>query len=151
LLVLNSFAGGLINMSYRKRSMLGVTLLEIMLVLAIAAMILVMSVRFYQSTTASNQANVIVQQVQAILGVEDTNWQASGAFVNAANVTAALGANALTTPFGVMSVTGASATSVTIGLNAATPANICALVTSALAANTRLTTTTCTAMVYKTS
>ena len=50
----------------------GVTLLEVMLVLAIAAMIIVMSVRYYQSTNAANQANTVVQQITSIVAAADS-------------------------------------------------------------------------------
>ena len=48
------------------KSIYGATLLEIMLVLAIAAMIIVMSVRYYQSAQMSSQANAFVAQVRVL-------------------------------------------------------------------------------------
>ena len=59
-------------------SILGVTLLEIMLVLAIAAMIIVMSIRYYQSANASSQANALMQQIQAITAAADNIAQGAG-------------------------------------------------------------------------
>ena len=67
------------------KSMLGVTLLEIMLVLAIAAMIIVMSVRYYQSASASQQVNAVLQQIQGITAAADGLAQATGSY-SAANV-----------------------------------------------------------------
>lgn len=51
--------------------LMGVTLLEIMLVLAIAAMVIVMSIRYYSSATTSQQTNNVVGQVQAITAAMD--------------------------------------------------------------------------------
>lgn len=62
----------------------GVTLLEIMLVLAIAAMIIVMSVRYYQSASSSQQATAAFAQVQAITAAADTLAQMSGDYTKAA-------------------------------------------------------------------
>ncbi len=45
----------------KRLSVLGVTLLEIMLVLAIAAMVVVMSIRYYQAARASQQANDVLE------------------------------------------------------------------------------------------
>src|SRR3990167_9644757 len=64
-------------------SMLGVTLLEIMLVLAVAAMIIVMSVRYYQSASASEQANSMLEMVQAITAAADGIAQPAGSYSGA--------------------------------------------------------------------
>jgi len=45
----------------KSRRMSGVTLLEIMLVLAVAAMVIVMSIRYYRNATNSQNSNVIIQ------------------------------------------------------------------------------------------
>jgi type II secretory pathway pseudopilin PulG len=50
---------------------MGVTLLEIMLVLAIAAMVIVMSIRYYQSSTSSQQANATMEAIQGISAAMD--------------------------------------------------------------------------------
>lgn len=65
------------------KSVLGVTLLEIMLVLAVAAMIIVMSVRYYQSASASEQANTILEMVQAITAAADGIAQPVGSYSGA--------------------------------------------------------------------
>lgn len=44
----------------------GVTLLEIMLVLAVAAMVIVMSIRYYQSAQSNQGVNETMSQIQAI-------------------------------------------------------------------------------------
>src|SRR6478735_750227 len=69
------------------KSILGVTLLEIMLVLAIAAMIIVMSVRYYQSASASQQANSILQAIQAITATADGIAQATGTYASVSTTT----------------------------------------------------------------
>jgi Tfp pilus assembly protein PilE len=65
------------------KSMLGVTLLEIMLVLAVAAMIIVMSVRYYESSSASEQANSALEMAQAISSIADGLAQPSGTYMAA--------------------------------------------------------------------
>lgn len=64
------------------RSAAGVTLLEIMLVLAIAAMIIVMSVRYYQSATTSQQVNNSIQQLQAYMAAADNLAVGSGSYTS---------------------------------------------------------------------
>ena len=80
------------------KSTQGVTLLEIMLVLAIAAMIIVMSIRYYQSAQASSQANAFVSQVQAIAAAAENLAQGTGTFPAATTLTPILPVNALTSP-----------------------------------------------------
>lgn len=121
------------------KSMHGVTLLEIMLVLAIAAMIIVMSVRYYQSATSSQQANSVLQQIQAITAAADGLAQASGSYT-AGNITSAsiaplLPANGLVAPWGsTIEVSGATATSYTVSIPGV-PGGVCPLLISKLAAN----------------
>src|SRR5436190_1948102 len=62
------------------KKIVGVTLLEIMLVLAIAAMIIIMSVRYYQATSQSQQLTSILQTVQAITAAADTLTQGAGTY-----------------------------------------------------------------------
>jgi len=52
-------------------SMLGVTLLEILLVLSISAAIIISSVRYYESATFSLYANTSLEQIQAITAAVD--------------------------------------------------------------------------------
>lgn len=49
----------------------GVTLLEIMLVLAIAAMVIVMSVRYYRAATTAQQTTVALQQITGYSAAAD--------------------------------------------------------------------------------
>ena len=84
------------------KSMLGVTLLEIMLVLAIAAMIIVMSVRYYQSASANQQANSLLQQLQAITAIADGIGQSANSYsgVNTNSVKVMMPNQSMNTPWG---------------------------------------------------
>lgn len=85
----------------RLSRMLGVTLLEIMLVLAIAAMVIVMSIKYYQSATNSQQANTLLNQILAITAAADNLSQGTGTFTPAsqASVSAVVGASNMTLPW----------------------------------------------------
>lgn len=128
-------------MSYRNRSMLGVTLLEIMLVLAIAGMIIVMSVRYYQSATTSSQANDMLQRIQAIIAAEESIAQASGSYVASTDdsLQGILGGakNGLTTPWGTAINVTATATSFTVALTGV-PSGVCGLLLPRVKANSRV-------------
>ena len=124
------------------KSILGVTLLEIMLVLAVAAMIIVMSVRYYQSASASQQANATVQQLQAITAAADSLAQGSGSYMAPTAVSNTTlspllpnGTYAFTTPWGgTITVTAVSASTYTVSVSQV-PANVCALVVLKLSTN----------------
>ncbi|TAK78692.1 MAG: hypothetical protein EPO11_01035 [Gammaproteobacteria bacterium] len=91
------------NIRKSSQSILGVTLLEIMLVLAIASLIIVMSVRYYQSANQNSQANTFVSQVGAITAALENLTQGTGSYnsVTADQLQALLPANTLTgTPWG---------------------------------------------------
>src|SRR5690348_8673772 len=97
----------------RLSSLLGVTLLEIMLVLAIAAMVIVMSVRYYQSASSSQQTNAVLSQIQAITAAADSLAQGTGTYSAAttSNITALMPANGMVPPWGGPSITVSAATS----------------------------------------
>jgi type II secretory pathway pseudopilin PulG len=129
---------GVIMRKFAKAS-LGVTLLEIMLVLAIAAMIIVMSVRYYQSASSSQQANRILAQIQSITAAADSLAQASGSYLtaNISNTTILplLPANGLTSPWGdSITVTATAANAYSVAINTM-PASVCGPVKAQLAAN----------------
>lgn len=140
-------------MKLNMRSILGVTLLEIMLVLAIAAMVIVMSIRYYQSATSSQQVNTIMQQLQGVTASMDNLAVGSGTYANIsqAQLLASLGGgNALTTPLGgtiTMSSPSATGYTITVPLNA----TICPMVATKVAANAKMSVTnptTCTTLTY---
>ncbi len=118
-----------------ERNMLGVTLLEVMLVLAIAAMIIIMSVRYYQAANASQQATQALNQMQALLASADALAQGSGSYSQVTSATIApLLANSggLATPWagGNITITG-GATSFTVTLPQV-PAAVCGLIAGRL-------------------
>lgn len=122
------------------KSIFGVTLLEIMLVLAIAAMVIVMSVRYYQTATASENVNSVMEQVQAISAAADGLAQGSGSYaapgVTSNNISPLLPANGLTMPWGTTISFGApTSTSYLVTLNGVPPSE-CGLLQSKFAANT---------------
>ncbi len=118
------------------KSIAGVTLLEVMLVLAIAAMIIVMSVKYYQSATASQQTNSALQSIQAITAAADGIAQGDGTYtlVTSANVSAITGSNALYLPWAQSITIAPSATNYVVTLPA-TQGVICASLKYKLAAN----------------
>lgn len=127
------------------KSMLGVTLLEIMLVLAIAAMIVVMSIRYYQSASSSQQANAAMGQIQSIMAAMD-NLGMNGGYTNGnatvANVTAIVGSSNMVTPTGgTITVTPQSATTYTLSapLNPA----VCPLVKAKMTGNSKIVSPVC--------
>ena len=67
------------------KSMLGVTLLEIMLVLAIAALVIVMSIRFYQSAADSNKVNAGLNTIQGVVAAAESSITATGDATSAKN------------------------------------------------------------------
>jgi len=62
------------------KSMIGVTLLEIMLVLAIAAMVIVMSIRYYQTASLNQKINSMMSTVTAITAAGENYYAANGSF-----------------------------------------------------------------------
>src|SRR3990167_4037758 len=124
--------------SYKR--LLGVTLLEIMLVLAIAAMIIIMSIRYYQSASASQQANSVLQEIQAITAAADSLALGSGAGYANTSVTtlgAVLpgGTAAFTAPWGgAITISSPQATSYQVYI-ASVPVSVCPLVVSKLLQN----------------
>lgn len=85
----------------KKKRSLGVTLLEIMLVLAIAALIIVMSVRYFQSASISQQAVAYTSQLQAIAAAENSLSQGTGSYTaSSATLASILPAGGMTNPWG---------------------------------------------------
>lgn len=58
--------------------MQGVTLLEIMLVLAIAAMVIVMSIRYYQSASTNQKINAALGTITGIVAAGENYLSATG-------------------------------------------------------------------------
>jgi type II secretory pathway pseudopilin PulG len=116
--------------------MVGVTLLEILLVLAVSASILIMSVRYYGSAVASLHANQTMEQIQVITATVD-NYTAGLSYANisTAFVQALLPKHALSTPWGTnVSLGNPKPNSYNVTLPAM-PASVCALVHAKLEGN----------------
>ena len=123
------------------RTVLGVTLLEIMLVLAIAAMVIVMSIRYYQSATSAQQVNTILQQVQGIVAAADNYAQPTGTYsgITSTVIAPLLPSAGLSTPWGGKITIGtATATGYTITIGNV-PGTICSLLTPKITASKNLT------------
>jgi type II secretory pathway pseudopilin PulG len=120
------------------KSMVGVTLLEIMLVLAIAAMVIVMSVRYYQSASSAQQANAVLEQIQAIVAAADSLAQATGSYANVVGnneVKPLLPGGSMTTPWGDP-ITIGDVTSNSYSLDIGNvPSGVCPLLISKLKTN----------------
>jgi type II secretory pathway pseudopilin PulG len=120
-------------------SILGVTLLEVMLVLAIAAMVIVMSVRYYQSASANQQATSMMQQIQAIVSAADGLAQAGGNYtvVTTAAITSLMPDGKMTSPWGGAITIPTSKTGNYTVRYASVPKNVCPLVRAQLVANSK--------------
>jgi type II secretory pathway pseudopilin PulG len=119
------------------RSIVGVTLLEIMLVLAIAAMVIVLSIRYYASATASSQANALTGTFQAIIAAASNMSLGSGTYSSVTNtaVKEVLPATQSQSPWGgTITISGAT-TSFSVTAEGPSPAGICALVLPKLQAD----------------
>ena len=123
------------------KSMLGVTLLEIMLVLAIAAMVIVMSIRYYQSASMNQKINATLNNITGIVAAGESYLAATGtlAGLTAANLTPYLPGGAM--PFsgwgGAMSITAGGANSYTINIPSV-PGTACTQLLSLVNQNTKL-------------
>jgi len=122
-------------------SVLGVTLLEIMLVLAIAAMIIVMSIRYYQSASLNEKIATTLNNVTAIVAAAESYLAATGtlAGATAANLTPYLPGG--TMPFsgwgGSMAVTNPSANGYSITIPSI-PTAACTPFTNLIKQNSKL-------------
>jgi len=67
----------------------GASLVETMLVLAVAVMILMLSIRFYQSTVYANQSNYLNSQIQAVSATMESFTQGVGSYASISTSSAA--------------------------------------------------------------
>jgi type II secretory pathway pseudopilin PulG len=122
------------------KSIAGVTLLEIMLVLAVASMVIVMSIRYYQNAQNSENTNIIMEEIQNIGAAADNLGQGGGSYsaVSQAAVKSIAGSSNMLTPYGgTISINGTgSSYSVTIP---AMPSPVCTSLAAKLAANSKFT------------
>lgn len=117
-------------------SMTGVTLLEILLVLAISASIIMMSVRYYGSATYSLQANTVIQQVQGITAAIDS-YTGGGSYggINDTLIKPLLPGSSMITPWGTsIAISDPLPSSYQVTLPSV-PKAVCALIYSKLQSN----------------
>jgi type II secretory pathway pseudopilin PulG len=133
-------------MQTNRHALPGVTLLEIMLVLAIAALVVVMSIRYYVSGVTAQQANSVLSQMQAMVNAASTIAGESGDYslVNSTNVANQMPNHSLATPWGTnMTVSGTGST-FTVNIPG-TPFDVCTILSARLSADNHydLSATTC--------
>ncbi len=142
------------------KKMQGATLLEVMLVLAIAAMIIVMSIRYYQTAQQNQQANAFVSQIQAIVAAADSMATATGSYtgvISTAAMSAMLPAGGLMTPWGTAITVTATSTNVVTIATPTVPVNVCGLALPKIRANSKFANTAatipagCQSIVYNSS
>jgi Tfp pilus assembly protein PilE len=122
--------------------MLGVTLLEIMLVLAIAAMVIVMSIRYYQSASISQKINSAINTITGIVAAGENYLNAKGTYsgISMSGLSVFLpGGGATSSPWGgLVSLSGAGAATYTI-IMPNVPADACAQMNALLKTNNKVT------------
>lgn len=124
------------------KDILGVTLLEIMLVLAIAAMIIIMSVRFYQSASVNQQVNALIEFVQGITSAADGLAQGAGNSyqdVVATDLTNIMPNKNMNTPWGTQATWAATSPTVFTITLPSVPSATCTQFTARMAANAKYT------------
>jgi type II secretory pathway pseudopilin PulG len=123
------------------KSISGVTLLEIMLVLAIASMVIVMSIRYYKNATDANNANAILEEIQNITAAADNLAQGAGGYSAASTtaITAIAGAQNMKTPYGsTIAITGGAGTTYTVAIPGI-PAAVCISLQAKIKVNSKFT------------
>ncbi|HSW70609.1 MAG TPA: hypothetical protein VLH77_01360 [Gammaproteobacteria bacterium] len=120
------------------RLMLGVTLLEVMLVLAIVSLIILMSVRYYQSTTTASQTQQLLGIISAVTAAADNlslGTAAGYGNVTSGNMGAIVGASNMTSPWGgPITFSSANSTTYTVTIPSV-PAGVCTAVKIKLQTN----------------
>jgi len=141
----------------KKSKMLGVTLLEISLVLAIAALIIVLSIRYYQQSNDAESANAALTQITSIASAADSVSNVAGSYVTGLGATAAAAGTTLNSllswpggsasatignsPWGSAITVAAVPTQNTYQISfAATPTSICNLLKVRITTNAHFTT-----------
>lgn len=133
-------------MQHNRKTIPGVTLLEIMLVLAIAALVVVMSIRYYLTSVTAQQANSTIAQMQAIVNAASTIVGDTGDYsvVNTASVTALMPDKTLNSAWG-SAITLSGSGSTFSAEFADTPYAVCLILSSRLSADNHydISATTC--------
>ncbi len=127
------------------QSILGVTLLEIMLVLAIAAMVIVMSIHYYQSASNNQKIAAGMNTIMAVAAAGES-YLATGpstGLQSASNSTLSpyLGGTMPTSPWGgAITVAGVSSTSYTITMTVSKDPVVCTQLIALISQNSKLNT-----------
>jgi type II secretory pathway pseudopilin PulG len=120
------------------KTIAGVTLLEIMLVLAVASMVIVMSIRYYQNAQNSENTNIIMEQIQNISAAADNLAQGAGTYSAATTsaVSAIAGSNNMITPYAGTIVVSGGSTSYSVNIPSI-PSGVCTNLAAKLKANSK--------------
>jgi len=109
------------------KSIAGVTLLEIMLVLAVASLIIVMSIRYYKTSIDNQNSNVILEDISAVMAAADGIAASGNTYTNVttAGVTGVLGSYNSVTPYGGTFTISSPSASGYVGAVALVPSSVC--------------------------
>lgn len=125
------------------KTSLGVTLLEIMLVLVIASLVLVMSIRYYQSATNSQRVNAAVNIVTGVIAAADTYQSSTGSFTSMTSSSIAPympNSTMPNSPWGAVRVNAAgSGLTYTVNISLL-PAGVCTQIANLIKTNTKVST-----------
>ncbi|HSW70519.1 MAG TPA: hypothetical protein VLH77_00895 [Gammaproteobacteria bacterium] len=128
------------------RSVLGVTLLEVMLVLSIVALIILMSVRYYQSATTASQTEQVMGIISAITAAADNlSLGSAGGYSNVTfgNMSSVVGSSTLKSPWGgAISFGTGNATSYSVTIPNPTQ-GVCTAILIKLKANSKFSSPAC--------
>jgi len=120
-----------------------------MLVLSIVALIILMSIRYYQSSTAASQTEQVMGIISALTAAADNlSLGTAGGYSNvtSANMKSVIGSANLTSPWGGTISFPSAGTSTSYSVSIPKPtAAVCTAVLIKLKANTKFTNSTCTA------
>jgi Tfp pilus assembly major pilin PilA len=125
------------------QAMLGVTLLEIMLVLAIAAMVIVMSIRYYQSAANNQKIAAGLNTITAVVSAGES-YLASGPSTGLTALSNGvlspyLGGSMPASPWGgAVTVSGVSSTSYTVSMPVSKDAVVCTQLIAMISQNSKL-------------
>jgi type II secretory pathway pseudopilin PulG len=135
-----------IKMKKRIKSVAGVTLLEIMLVLAIASLVIVMSIRYYGNARSAENINILAESTQSIAAAMDSLSSTPGSYstVTSAALTATVGTANMKTPYGSnITMSGNVGGSYVVTITSL-PSAVCLGLVQKLKTNSKFTTPACT-------
>ena len=127
---------------------MGVTLLEVMLMLLVTGLVIFMSIRYYGYAIAHQQADAVIGEIQSITAAADNLSQGTDSYagsVSTSSIEPVVPVHGMTTPWGGdIKITGATDSSYTVTIYLM-PAQICHLIKARLSSNAQfnVTATTC--------